>query len=851
MLVFLVARSYVEARDHERFQELAQRAFGDLDNRTEFYVNYLRTLDGYLASGAQVTAQSMQRFIAFGGFGENHGPMLALGYAQRVPQALRDAHVADIRAQGYRDYSVAGDSLDGGDLYPIVYYIQFPGPPLSPLGWNPARDEARWAAMQTARDTGAAAASKRVDLISRTEAHLPPGFVLYVPHYRGGFTPASLGERRETLEGFVFGSFSVRTLWEEVVDDLNKSPLGLRVYAARDSEPSALLFDSEVDEGLVAAKASHPLSRTVHLRALGQDWTLVFWTRAPFELDSKRPLPWILLVMGSVVSLLLFVIVSVQGAARARAEEMSQELRGSRASLEQEKERLAVTLRAIGDGVVATDIEGRVTLLNKAAEELLGCDPDRALGKPIGAAWRAVPETPQNAGRDLIRDVLETGQSSEDRDGVLQRGHDGRERLLSRSAAPIRGPTGDVVGVVLVFRDITEKCRLESEILKSSKLESLGLLAGGIAHDFNNILMAIVGNLDVARGAVPDGTEARECLQEVGVAAHRARDLTAQLLTFARGGAPVKQSAFIGDVLTDSVRFFSRGANVRCDVRVPSDLRAVDVDLGQITQVFNNLVLNAIQAMPQGGTVQIRAENLELQANSGLPLASGAWVKISIHDQGCGIKPENLTRIFDPYFTTKETGSGLGLSTAYSIVRRHGGLITVESAEGKGANFQVFLPVSKKPVARIRDSQPAERFQGQGRVLLLDDEPTVRRAVARMIERLGYEPEETADGAAAVASYQAALTAGRPFQAVIMDLTIPGGMGGKEAMIRLRQIDPEIRAIVSSGYSTDPVMANYLDHGFRAVIVKPYQIDDLARVLSAVLDGHGGGSDGRRNENPG
>jgi signal transduction histidine kinase/ActR/RegA family two-component response regulator len=376
--------------------------------------------------------------------------------------------------------------------------------------------------------------------------------------------------------------------------------------------------------------------------------------------------------------------------------------------------------------------------------------------------------------------------------------------------------------------------QLEEDLLRSRKLESLGVLAGGIAHDFNNLLTAILGNITLSLTATKATDEIHRRLIEAEKASMRAQDLTQQLLTFSRGGAPIREAASIGDLVSDTAGFALRGSNVRLDYEPNPGLWPAEVDPGQISQVINNLIINASQAMPDGGTVTVRTGNEAVAAGDPLPLAPGDYVTISVSDQGVGIFASHLQRIFDPYFTTKQKGSGLGLATVYSIVKRHDGHIEVTSEPGRGATFKVWLPAAPHAKTAPRE-QVEELTQGNGRVLVMDDEPFVRDVIGAMLERLGYEPAFAEHGEEAIARYEEARRAGTPFDAVIMDLTVPGGMGGVEAARRLRELDPRVRIVVSSGYSNDPVMANFRDYGFVGVARKPFKVGELSRVMGEAL----------------
>ncbi len=378
------------------------------------------------------------------------------------------------------------------------------------------------------------------------------------------------------------------------------------------------------------------------------------------------------------------------------------------------------------------------------------------------------------------------------------------------------------------------QAELESHLQLTQKMESIGVLAGGLAHDFNNFLTAILGSVELATREA-DPRQRTALLAQAARACVDASHLTGQLLTFAKGGEPVLTVSHIGSLITDTVGFALSGSNVKAQLHVDAGLSAVEVDETQLKQVIHNLVLNATQAMPDGGTLTVRAVNATRQdARSG---HSEAVVRISVRDSGVGIPPEHLRRIFEPFFTTRQKshGSGLGLATAFSIIHRHHGTLTVESEPGDGATFTIELPATTKP-ATPRTTPASQIVRGEGqRILVMDDEPAIRDVVRRTLASFGYESVAVSDGVAAVEAYAAARHEGRPFAAVILDLTVPGGMGGREAMDALRTLDPAVRAIVSSGYSEANGTATYQEQGFMAALQKPYSRDDIGRVVAQVV----------------
>jgi len=497
-----------------------------------------------------------------------------------------------------------------------------------------------------------------------------------------------------------------------------------------------------------------------------------------------------------------------------------------------EKERLAVTLRSIGDGVIATDREGRVVLVNKVAEELTGWTQQEALGHPLMEVLRLV----KRQSREPVVELSGTGRA--DGLGVLARqnlllSRDGRERLVVDRGTPIKDHDNQEVGSVLVFSDVSEQEKIEQELLKVRKLESVGILAGGIAHDFNNILAAILGNINLALMSTDPDDRRFKLLNRAEKASLRAKDLTHQLLTFSKGGEPVKLITSITEIIKDSAEFVLRGSKSKCIYRIPGNLWPVEIDPGQISQVVQNITLNASQAMPEGGIIEISCANFE-NRNRIVPVTAENLLRLTIKDSGRGISPDQLDQVFDPYFTTKKEGSGLGLAITHSIINKHGGLITVDSEPGQGTTFTIYLAAASRESVpeRTVESDPE---RGSGLVLVLDDEEMVREIAREMLIHLGYKVLLAKDGSEVMDYFRQCRQEGRPIDVYLVDLTIPGGMGGRETIEKLRKLDPLVKAVVSSGYSNDPVVANYRDYGFAGVVDKPFRVNELARVMSRVI----------------
>lgn len=506
--------------------------------------------------------------------------------------------------------------------------------------------------------------------------------------------------------------------------------------------------------------------------------------------------------------------------------------------LAEEKERLAVTLRCIGDGVITINVDGEVLFINKIAEELTGWEQFDAVGRSLSEVFKVYDKNTAEPLGNLIDIALMRGKSFNLPSNTILIARDGTERLIADSVAPIRDQESQPRGVVIVFRDVTHEVKTEQELLKIRKLESVGILAGGIAHDFNNILVAILGNLNLATQMLDRGHRATSILEDAVRASLRAKDLTSQLLTFAKGGYPVKELASVVEVVKESARFVLHGARTNCVFSFPDDLWLVDMDKGQVGQVIQNIIINAQHAMPEGGTIYVTGENVTDPSRESVSLDPGnKFVKITIKDQGIGI-PENLIeKIFDPYFTTKSEGSGLGLAISHSIIEKHNGHINVWSKSGKGTSFCIYLPASpeRKLSADQQEEEKIYEKTAEATILLMDDDEMVRHVSGNMLEFMGYQVVHAVDGREAIELYRAGYEAGKPIDIVIMDLTIPGGMGGQEAVGEILDIDPKAKVIVSSGYSNDPILADYKKYGFRAAVVKPFDMKDLNAVIKQVL----------------
>ncbi len=496
----------------------------------------------------------------------------------------------------------------------------------------------------------------------------------------------------------------------------------------------------------------------------------------------------------------------------------------ARAELQESARTMKSILENTTDGFFALDGDWKFTYMNPEAEILLGRKRDDLVGKDL---WQEFPELKESAFETNYRRVVS------EQVAIEFEASDVAGKIWFEMHAYPSGP-----GLSVFFRDVSERKRTEEERLTTSKLESLGTLAGGIAHDLNNILTVISGNIGLAQIEAPsDAGGLLSFLSKAGQAAQHAAHLSSQLLTFSKGGAPLKRVASISELLAQAAEFSLYGSNLRADIDIPADLWKADVDLGQIEQVINALIINAREAMPHGGTVRICARNIELEKKPGAILPAGRYVKVTIADRGPGINDDLSSKIFDPYFTTKPTGTGLGLSISYSIVKKHGGMLHLENSSPEGATFAFYLPAAENQSVAVDPpvTERAYHFNHQ-RILVMDDESAIRELTSQLLTTLGYEVTAVPDGLEAVRIYERALRRGENFQAVILDATIRGGMGGLATIERLRSLDPQVTAIICSGYSDEAALSQFLTYGFRGALPKPFTRRELADALQRAFE---------------
>ncbi len=498
--------------------------------------------------------------------------------------------------------------------------------------------------------------------------------------------------------------------------------------------------------------------------------------------------------------------------------------------IEKDKEFLSATLLSIGDGVITYDTEGKILLMNKVAEDMTGVSSNEAIGKHLREVLHLTDESSKDLFFDTLGKVTEKYRFNNIGVPFKMIDKEGNERIIEINSAIIN-LEGKPLGIVLALRDITIKSKIDTELIKMSKLESIGILAGGIAHDFNNLLTGISGNISMMKNQGTFSVEATETFHNVEKAVDRASALTKQLLTFAKGGEPILTPSSLKDIINESAKFIIKNSEIKCELIISDDLKPAMIDPNQISQAINNLLINSIQAMGKTGRITIEASNVD-EIPQELPFKTGNYVIVKITDNGCGISQKNLNKIFDPFYSTKSNGTGLGLTSTYSIIKKHRGYIEVTSEENVGTTFKIYLKSAGTPVQNTISDTSKLSGTSTGNILIMDDETYIIEVLVKMLKHQGYNVDSAKNGEEAIQLYTEKFMHDNPYDHVILDLTVYGGLGGKETIKALKEIDPNVKAIVSSGYSDNPVMANYKEYGFTGVLTKPYAIEDVIKVLA-------------------
>ena len=817
-----IDRAERDALEH-RFRAEAGRVVTKVHERMDAYDEILRGVAGLLAASSAVTRSEFGAYMSHLELGSAYRGIQGVGLALVLPPAGVADHEARVRAEGFPAYAVHPES-DAPLRTSIVYLEPFEGRNLRAFGYDMFSEPVRRAAMERARDSGLPATSRPVRLVQETNQDVQPGVLTYLALYRGGVRPSTMEKRREWLVGWAYSPLRTRDLLEGILHG-EALPFRLRVLDGSAPDGGTVLHDSQPE-------AAGPVEFTFDapLDVNGAPWVLRFTAGEAFVAAGRQRAPALdVALLGAMALLLAGVTAAAVAGWRARSQALD-EMAGrgeAEAGFREIAERSQAGILIVRDG--------EVVYANPAAAEAAGRPPVGLLG-PFPSIVEAVVHPEDRARVTALRPSPETPGRIESRLRCRVRRPEGELRSVevTERATRFEGEPA----LLLTLYDVTDRERIDEELARTQRLESLALLAGGMAHDFNNLLTSVFGHAEAARHGLPPEASARHELDVVVSALDRARDLTRQLLTFATGGAPRHQVVPVAKMLEEAVRIGLGGSSLRARVEVEPGTPPVDVDEGQMNQVLSNLLVNARQAIAGAGQVVLRARPRAARSGEFPGVEPGPCVEITVRDDGPGIPPETLPRVFDPFFTTRPGGTGLGLATCHSIVRRHGGHVSIASRLGEGTTVTVILPAAKGPAAA--EAPPAAGVAagvGRLRVLLLDDERLVARAGEKLLARGGHEVEVVATGEAAVAAWRRAREEGRPFDVGLFDLTVVGGLGGGEAIRRIREFDPHARAIACSGYFDDDVMASPGAFGFAGALPKPYLVADLDAALALATRG--------------
>ncbi len=703
IFVFLRLRENSINSDQTRFERMVARAQNGIERRIDRCVDQLYNMRALFAASQSVERDEWDQYIATMAIRQEELGIRSLGYIEIVHPADKDEFLKRRRGDTEADFTIKPEG-ERQIYYPVVYLGLFGPAGLNGRGLDHGIQPDRVETIERAIDENKPSVTKKVNFLMPDGNKTNSGIALYLPIYRNGAAIKTVEQRRAAVQGLIYAAINSKTAFAGLLGGLSPEA-ELEIFDGDKPDPNRLLYDDNDKIKAIHPELTSYLAAQTNVTVLNHQWTLYMSTLPPFKAGTTRHLQWMLqwlaLSGGLVISLLLFGMTWVQVNARLQAEHDTVELQRSGAALAAEKELLDVTLNSIAEGVITTDTSGKIISINQAVESLTGWRRNEAEGKNLSEVFPLIHGRTHKPCVNPVEKVFRTLAAIEMDNHTLLVTREGTRRAITASAAPIRDNAGKIAGAVLVFRDVTEKQKAEAQMLTESKLQSVGLLAGGIAHDFNNLLTAIIGNLALARMTGSSREEISQMLAEAERAALGAKDLTQQLLTFAKGGAPIRKPTLLHELIREACQFALHGSNVQCNYSLASNAWPVEVDKGQIRQILNNLVINARQAMPQGGKMEVRMENADLSATAMPPLPAGKYVKISIQDHGPGIHSEHLPHIFDPYFTTKKVGTGLGLATVYSVVRKHDGQIKVVSEPGKGTTFEIYLPALQKPVLPV------------------------------------------------------------------------------------------------------------------------------------------------------
>ena len=835
--LFVATRHLVEEHQKILFKSGVDDTVRILDLHFAGDLNVVISLQGVFDIHKRLESEAIRAFLRTRNYESDHGAMGNVGFCVPVFSTNRTTEHASLLERGM-DRFFPREALDLEASLPIVFLNDSSQGRLRGAGWDAFGSDRIRAAMDQARDSGEMVASYKIPLASTNQVKPLEGFVVFFPLYATKSVPASIAERRTQFVGLAFGTFPTDPLWKNMIGPGWPHLVNLAVFEGGGMRQENLLFDlyGEAEEGAPASWKHPPRYAQIDRKAaLRREWDFVITSSDHLNHSSERRFPALVLALGCLVSLVLFIVEVV---AFRRIEKLMGQLRTANEAFWAEKERLSVTLRSLGDGVIAADTHGRVTLMNKVAETLTGWSQEESLGRPVEEIFRVRGGPGSGGAVTKVENAPPDGEGAPPPPTTLTH-RSGSQCVVSESTAPIFRSDHSVAGAVLVFRDVTERQNLEARLRHSERMESVGRLAGGIAHDFNNLLTVITGNLELAKSLDREPASLAQCLEEVDAAAQRATGLTRQLLAFSRRQIIEPRVVNLNDLVRDLQNILTRV--IREDISLKTvlgnGLGSVRVDVAQFEHVLINLAVNARDAMPRGGNLRIETANVDLgdESRAGLlHLQPGRFVLLAVTDTGQGMSEEVKRHIFEPFFTTKPKGqgTGLGLASVFGAVQQAGGAIEADSEVGRGTSFKIYLPRVEEQPEKLHEL-PADSVTpgGTETVLLVEDEESLRHLAERMLKRLGYSVLPASNGTEAMQTLE---RHGGPVDLLLTDVVLPG-LSGRELFEQLARIRPRLKVLFVSGYNEDVILRHGVAKQKLSFIGKPYSMRSLAEKIRQVL----------------
>lgn len=818
-------KSNVDKADEHDFFFRSNEIHHRISTRLDDYARILQGGAALFLASDLVTREEWRIFTYSQKLEKQLPGIQAISFARLIPRAELARHIQEVRNEGFPEYQVQPEGIR--DFYaPVVYIEPFSGRNVRVFGYDTLSEPVRRDAMERARDTDSPALSGKILLVQETGVDVQAGAIMFVPVFQKGMPITTPEQRRAAIYGWVASPYRMKTLLQGIlnIEELERDLIHLAIFDGDSPTPQAQLFECHSPHANTLMSGKR-FSRRSTLDFNGHRWTLSFTKSNGGLFAPEYTEVWITLIGCTIISILLFILINTLLNTRIQAQLIAKELTHD---LENSLDRHRSILQTAMDGFWLTDTQGHILECNETYCRMSGYTEQELLTLKVHDL-EATENTSEASSH--ILEVIAQGETR------FESRHRRKNGTIYDVEVSVQYRAEDGGRLVAFIKDITERKRTEAELQKAQKLQSVGTLAGGIAHDFNNIMMGLFGNISLAKNEISRDHPSFTPLEDAEKSMSRAIRLTKQLLTFSKGGEPVIEDVSLGSLVEEVAHFDLTGSNVMLVHEQSPDLWIAKVDKGQIQQVISNLTTNARQAMPNGGHLYINLENVIIDGDAMPKLKPGKYIKVTVRDEGTGIDPKTIDRIFDPYFTTKQSGSGLGLATTYSIITKHGGHISVASQMGKGTQFTFFLPASDKAPRPPSESGNGtlSPFVPGPRVLILDDEEYVLKVIPRWLAQMGCSTETAADGHEAIELYKNALEVGTPFDVLILDLTIPGGIGGVEVLKSLIPINPSVKAIASSGYANGSQMSKHTFYGFKGVLAKPYTKQQLHDALSQVL----------------